>query len=74
MSKFSVVNGLKMTWAHLHDEQMFFGWFMCVAAPAIACLLWRTWWLALIWFVVANMSYVLIRCWDDPVKLGWCDK
>ena len=72
--KFSFKNGLKLAWAHLHDEQMFFAWFMFVALPSIACVAWRTtWWIGLIWFVVANLIYVLIRCWDDPVALGWCE-
>ena len=73
MSKFSLKNGLKLAWAHLHDEQMFFGWFMFAALPSIACFAWRTWWIGIVWFVFANLIYVLIRCWDDLVALGWCE-
>ena len=70
---FSIKNGLKMALAHLHDEQMVTGWIFFVPIISLACL--YGWWVAaIIWFVISNIIYVLIRCWDDPVKLGWCDK
>jgi len=71
---FSLRNGLKLTWAHLHDEQMFIAWFTVIALPSLASLARELWWFAISWFVIGNMVYVLIRCWDDPVELGWCDK
>jgi len=71
---FSIKNGLKLSWAHLQDDQMFFGWFMFVPVPSIACVAWRSWLAGVIWFIVANMVYILIRCWDDPVKAGWSEK
>ncbi len=71
---FSLLNGLKMTWAHLHDEQMVIGWIFFIPLISGACFIYRSWVVALIWFVVSNIIYILIRCWDNPVKLGWCDK
>ena len=71
---FSIRNGLKMTWAHLHDEHMVVGWLFFVPLLTGTCLVYRSWFVAVGWFVVSNVLYVLIRCWDDPVKLGWSDK
>ena len=79
MSKFSLKNGLKLTWAHLHDEQMFMGWFMFavigLAFYANEALSFKS---ATIGFavyeVMLNCIYIGIRCYDDPVKLGWCEE
>ena len=79
MSKFSLKNGLKLSWAHLHDEQMFLAW-MFFAAPGLMFYVNENLSIeiATICFIayeiIFNSLYVLIRCWENPVKLGWCDK
>ena len=72
MMAFSTRNGLKMTWAHLNDPQMALGWFMFMVVIPIALLEWGVMY-AVAWFIIGNILYILIRCWDDPVKLGWCE-
>lgn len=68
---FSIRNGLKLAWAHLHDEQMLLAWvfFMVPGLAAFGISLFAP----CVYWMAFNLIYVLIRCWDDPVQLGWCD-
>lgn len=79
MTKFNLRNGLKLTWAHLHDEQMFIGWFL-FAVIGLAFFTnngmpFKTATYGFITYeLIFNCIYIWIRCYDDPVKLGWCEK
>ena len=70
---FSLKNGLKLTWAHLHNKQMLFAWITIILLPSIVALIRNIWQIGIIYFIIANIIYILVRCWDDPVELGWCE-
>lgn len=74
MSNFSIKNGLKLSWFHLHDTYMLCGWFGAILMPAIVCIIFKLYLLGIIWFVIMNIIYVFIRCWSDPIQLGWYNK
>lgn len=69
---FNIINGLKLAWAHIGDEQMFAGWLYFMLPGIFAFSI--SFYIAIGYIVMFNMFYVLIRCWDDPIKLGWCDE
>ncbi len=71
MSKFSLVNGLKMTYAQLtHDSGEFLLAFILLAViPAVLFLP-----VSIIhgvsWFLFIFFFFVGVRCWDDPLNLA----
>ena len=75
MSKFSIKNGLLMTYAHLikdgGDSQMWVG-FLIICLPGIAGL--EVSWHFPIWWAIGTLClFIFCRCWDDPYKLGWLE-
>ena len=67
---FSIKNGLKMTYYHMRNEHMLIS-FVLMSLPAFA--LWRDFTLtaSLIYEVLLVLFIILIRCWDDPIQLGY---
>lgn len=69
---FSIKNGLKMTGHHLRDNQMLKALALS-SLPAIALVERFGWKSALIWEICLMLFFILVGCWDDPVKLGYED-
>lgn len=69
---FSIKNGLKMTGHHLRSSEMIIALIMC-SLPALTIFERFGWKSALIYEVCLMLLFILIRCWDDPVKLGYED-
>ena len=67
---FSIKNGLKMTRYHLKDSQIMVS-FAIVSLPALALFEKLGWKPALIYEIILILFFILVRCWDDPVKLGY---
>ncbi len=76
MSKFSLKNGLLMTYAHLikdgGDSQMWFG-FIIFLLPAVAFFE-SGFIYSILWCIGTLTLLILCRCWDDPYELGWLEK
>jgi hypothetical protein len=68
---FNLKNGLKITWYHLHDSQMIMGFFLAVILPALACFSRGFYIGGILYIILMAVLIIFIRCWDDPVKLGY---
>jgi hypothetical protein len=67
---FSITNGMKMVWYHLKDDQMIMSLAIC-SLPAVALLDKAGWKWAAIYELGLLFVFLFVRCFDDPVKLGY---
>jgi hypothetical protein len=77
MSKFSLRNGLKITRHHMRDPSMWFGFIAIAILPAIAMIFPEKHWPLIVpvtWVFLFIIIIILVRCWDDPVELGYEEK
>jgi hypothetical protein len=78
MSDFSLKNGLLMTYAHLikdgGDSHMWFGLIAFLSPGIYGAFKFSNVWFGIIWSIALLSFFILVRCWDDPYKLGWLTK
>jgi hypothetical protein len=71
-SRFNLRNGLRMTYYHLTKSDQMLASFIMFCLPGIAGLKFG-WWFLPAWIIGLLIVVILVRCWDDPDKLGWSD-